>query len=159
MSNALKIVTTIMFDADSFGEIAASLLYIAGLWKILEKSGLKGWRALIPWVREYEVSRCAKREPEGRVFCFVSFLITMLNVFMIVSARAAPVDASKGIAPEFRSTGTIMVLFVLNVALALVAFVYGARIFAGLAEMIHRRSFRSVYTHHLLPCYGLWHDQ
>ena len=139
MSNALKIVTTILFDADSFGEIVASLLYIAGLWKILEKSGLKGWRALIPWVREYEISRCAKREPEGRVFCFVSFLITMLNVFMIVSDRAAPVDASKGFSPELPSTGTAMVLFVLSVALALVAFVYGARIFAGLAEMYGRK--------------------
>ena len=42
MSNVLKIVTTILFDADSIGEIVASLLYIAGLWKILEKSGLKG---------------------------------------------------------------------------------------------------------------------
>ncbi len=144
MSNVLKIVTTILFDADSIGEIVASLLYIAGLWKILEKSGLKGWRALIPWVREYEVSRCAKREPEGRVFCFVSFLITMLNVFMIVSDRVAPVDASKGITPELPSTGTIMVLFVLNVALALVAFVYCARIFAGLAEMYGRKKIWDV---------------
>ena len=90
MSNALKIVTTILFDADSIGEIAASLLYIAGLRKILEKSGLKGWLALIPWVREYEVSRCAKREPEGRVYFLVSMILSVLDVIMIVTGAVQP---------------------------------------------------------------------
>ena len=127
MSNALKIVMTVLLDADTFGEVVFRLLYVAGLWKILEKSGLKGWLALIPWVREYEVSRCAKREPEGRVYFLVSMILSVLDVIMIVTGVSVQRSVPTSI--------TSMIPFVLEVALTLVAFVYGVRIFAGLTEM------------------------
>ena len=131
MSNALKIVLLILLDADEIGGIIANALYIVGLWKLLTKSGLKGWLALIPWVREYEISRCAKREPEGRVYCLLSFLMTALNVYAVVGQRTILARSPTSIAG--------MASTVLAVAFALVSYVYGARLFAGLIEIYGKK--------------------
>ena len=60
-----------------------SALEMIGLWKMFEKSGVKGWWALIPAAREYQMSRCAGREPEGRVLSVLTALTTLYSVFGI----------------------------------------------------------------------------
>ncbi len=66
MNNILQLILTLLFDSTHWFLIIMRGLYILGAWKLLQKSGLAGWWALIPWAREYQLSRCAAREPEGR---------------------------------------------------------------------------------------------
>ena len=76
----LEALLILLFDSRNPVSIAVRCLYILGAWAVLKKSGNKPWYSLIPWVREYQLSRCAGREPEGRVFSLVSFLITILLI-------------------------------------------------------------------------------
>ena len=122
MGNVLKMVLTILFDSSNPVLIVLKLLYIAGVWKLLKKSGLKGWLALIPWVREYQIARCAMREPEGRVYCLINFAITVFNSML---AKAQIDDTS-------------MLASVASVLLSgaiLVELVYGMRIYSGLCKI------------------------
>ena len=80
MNNVLQLFLTLLFDSYRPILIVFRCLYILGAWMLLTKSGLKGFWALIPWAREYQLSRCASREPEGRVYCLISALITLLSV-------------------------------------------------------------------------------
>ena len=125
MDKIVNIVLTIMFDSSNPALIAVKLLYIAGLWKILQKSGVKGWLALIPWVREYQIARCANREPEGQVYCLSSFATTAIIVLLNIN-----VD-------ELLSSinGFDGMLIAILLSLLLVQVVYAARIFNGLAEI------------------------
>ena len=46
----------IAIDADVGAySIVTSILYLVGLWKIFEKCGLKGWWALVPLARVYQL--------------------------------------------------------------------------------------------------------
>ena len=122
MGNVLKMVLTILFDSSNPVLIVLKLLYIAGVWKLLKKSGLKGWLALIPWVREYQIARCAMREPEGRVYCLINFAITVFNSML---AKAQIDDTS-------------MLASVASVLLSgaiLVELVYAMRIYSGLCKI------------------------
>ena len=86
MHLAIQILLTILFNSTELLEILASILFIAGTWRLLEKSGLKGWWALIPGAREYQLSRCAGREPEGRMLSVLTVLEIVFNVVMVVAA-------------------------------------------------------------------------
>ena len=68
MTNVLQLVLTLLFDSYRPFYIAMRALYILGAWKLLERSGLRGTWSLIPWIREYQLARCASREPDGRVY-------------------------------------------------------------------------------------------
>ena len=59
MSDALRMIGIALFDATDVLGVVLALLYLAGLWKLLEKSGVKGWWALIPGARDYQLARCA----------------------------------------------------------------------------------------------------
>ncbi|MBR0397888.1 MAG: hypothetical protein IJI10_06410 [Eubacterium sp.] len=72
------------------------ILMIAGSWKLLEKSGLKGWWALIPGAREYQLSRCAGREPEGRVWSVITVLKWVVNLISETPPILRMLDASSG---------------------------------------------------------------
>ena len=43
-----------------------NFLPIPGFWLLFNKCGLKGWTALIPFYREYQLSKCAHDEEAGR---------------------------------------------------------------------------------------------
>ena len=48
---ALKILATVFFSTSSTLAMVLMGLYMVGLWKLFEKSGLKGWWALVPFAR------------------------------------------------------------------------------------------------------------
>ena len=56
-----RIVIDSLMGASSPWMIIPAGMYIAGLWRLLEKSGIKGWWALVPCVRIYQLGRCAGR--------------------------------------------------------------------------------------------------
>ena len=126
MSNILSLILTVAFDAENPFLIAMRGLYILGAWMVLTKSGLKGFWALIPWVREYQLSRCASREPEGRAFCLASMGITVLMVANICFRWNRGNQTLQSFAP--------LILAAL-VSVMIMHFVYNIRIFSGLIEV------------------------
>ena len=62
----LHILVIIFLDTGLNYTLFFTLLYIIGLWKLFEKSGIKGAWALLPGARQYQLARCAGRESEGR---------------------------------------------------------------------------------------------
>ena len=126
MGNVLKMVLTILFDSSNPVLIVLKLLYIVGLWKLLLKSGLKGWLALIPWVREYQIARCAMREPEGRIYCLINFVITVFNSLLAMGQM----DESSSLAS---------IASVLLSGAVLVELVYAIRIYSGLCEIYGKK--------------------
>ena len=115
---------------------AVNLLYMAGLWRILEKSDLRGWWALIPCAKVYQLSRCAGREPEGRVASLANFGCLVLNALSYLV-----IDNSTG----------FYICLVLVLTLRLIAFLYELQIYGGLIEVygVRRRwmwLWASAYT-------------
>ena len=63
----VNVLLTVFFSSSSWDGWVLSALYMVGLWKLFEKSGLKGWWALVPVARNYQLSRGAKmRAPSTR---------------------------------------------------------------------------------------------
>ena len=78
--NILQIIATIFFGGSSILTIVTQGLYIIGLWKIFQKSDIKGWWALVPWFREYQLGKCAGKEPEGRAIGITAFLVCVTEI-------------------------------------------------------------------------------
>ena len=55
---------------------AIIVLYIAGLWKVFEKAGQKGWFAIIPFLNIYILIKLAGREG----WWIILFLIPCVNI-------------------------------------------------------------------------------
>ena len=126
----LEVLLVLLFDNTTPVPIVFRCLYIAGAWGVLKKSGNKPWYALIPWVREYQLSRCAGREPEGRVFSTVSLFITIL----LVVSHLTQFD------PDNREMVQLAgFLLVCIVALMLVHFIYNIHVFSGFIELYRTR--------------------
>lgn len=126
MSNILQLILTLFFDSVEPFFIAVRGLFILGAWMLLTKSGLKGWWALIPWAREYQLGRCAAREPEGRIYCVTSFFITALKVADICFQWNRENKTLISLAP---------LILVLLFSVMLTRFVYNIRIFSGFIQV------------------------
>ena len=126
MNNVLQLFLTLLFDSYRPILIVFRCLYIFGAWMLLTKSGLKGFWALIPWAREYQLSRCASREPEGRVYCLISALITLLSVANICFRWNRGSVTLKTFSP---------LILVLLISVMIMHFVYNIRIFSGFIEV------------------------
>ena len=126
MNNVLQLFLTLLFDSYRPILIVFRCLYILGAWMLLTKSGLKGFWALIPWAREYQLSRCASREPEGRVYCLISALITLLSVANICFRWNRGSVTLKTFSP---------LILVLLISVMIMHFVYNIRIFSGFIEV------------------------
>ena len=74
-----KFFLEILFGSEELRNIIFEILFMVGLWKMFEKSGVKGWWALIPGAREYKLACCAGREPEGRVYSVLTVAALLLN--------------------------------------------------------------------------------
>ena len=123
----LQVLLTVFFSSSSIVMMALTVLYIVGLWKLFEKSGIKGWWALVPFARDYQLARCAGRENEGPVFTLSQVGITALDVIMILNNRTAAQLATI-------STGD-MIITILSLSLMLVRFIYGIRVWLGMINV------------------------
>ena len=122
-----QILLTVFLSEDAALGMVASALYLVGLWKLFNKSGIKGWWALVPFARDYQLSRCAGRENEGPVFSLAQFGITALEVVLLINNRT---EAQKA---TFGTADTIIALLV--VALMLVHFIYCIRVWSGMINV------------------------
>ena len=126
MNFFLRILLLLLFDSDSPFYILMRGLYILGAFGLLKKSGNKVMWAFIPWVREYQLSRCAGREPEGRGYSIVSACITGL---MILRAFFEWDPANPDLVLLAR------IATVLLVSLMIMHFAYNIQIFSGFIEV------------------------
>lgn len=101
------------------------LLNSIGHFMILKKCGVKPYYAFIPVVREYQVSRCADREKEGRSFAIICAIELIITIpYLLTEESASPVRTISGVA-----------LFIAALTEAL----YQIRIYNGLCQTFGRR--------------------
>ena len=124
----LSFFLTLYFNTTNWASIVGEVLSIVGLWKLLEKSGVKGWWALIPCAREYQMGRCAGREPEGRMLCVFLFLSRLLSLFRFLPAALL---GRNGMSSET----AVVLASVFEVAVILPALIYSIRVYSGLIEV------------------------
>lgn len=63
---ALSILLLLALGTDAILPAIFEVVYIIGLWKVFTKCGLPGWRALIPFYREY--SHCSDGRNTGKAY-------------------------------------------------------------------------------------------
>ena len=123
----MDVLLILLFGSNTWLNVAKTALYLFGLWFMLKKSGLPGWWALVPFAREYMLSKCAGRESEGRVTTVVSFLIAAVRVALqLLPPSGAGFDSASGVA---------LSLLVLELMLELILLIYSIRVYAGLIEV------------------------
>jgi hypothetical protein len=107
-------------------------LYILGAWLLFSKFGVNRKLALVPWVREYQLGVCAKKETEGRVFCILSVVITALSVTGLFLTEFSELEN-----PIIQTL--IPLIAVLLASVFLMYFIYNIRIFSGLIRQLGLR--------------------
>ena len=117
--NISNLLLQIFFNTTSRTLVFFIALSILGEWGLLRKSGIKGWWALIPCAREYQLARCAGREPEGRVTSTLAFLSIIGNILLFLVTEST-VDA---------------ILLVIIIVMDIMHFLYQIRVFGGLVEV------------------------
>ena len=121
----------VLFGTTSVIGAGLTALFIIGLWAMLQKSGVPGWWALIPCARDYQMARCAEREPEGRITCLTSLAILVIQLLLQFELLSIPAAEESEI--------SIDLLVILIFALYLVKLIYSIRVCAGLIEVYGRR--------------------
>ncbi len=94
-------------------------LLIAGEWGLMQKSGIKGWWSLIPCARDYQLARCAGREPEGRITSTLSFAVTIGGLLSYLELNGM----------------LIVILAAVVLTLEAVLFLYRLRVYSGMIEV------------------------
>ena len=120
-------ILILLFNTTTWLGCVLSALRYAGLWFILRKSGLKGWWALVPFARDYQIGRCAGREPEGRLTCILAFFSTAIQF------TANALDHRTG--QDEAISGVVLSLTILSLTLRLIRFIYQIRVWEGLTEV------------------------
>ena len=132
MSLFLTILCAILFGSTSPIMIVLSALYMAGVWRLLQKSGLQGWWALIPGAREYRLSQCAGREPEGRVYS----VLAVADIALLLALQFLLTDALDFETSSIDEVMNRLILITLAmVCLAFARTVYGIRVWSGLTDV------------------------
>ena len=117
--NVIEILLTAVFGTTSRLMILGELLAIVGYWKLFEKCGADRRLALIPLYREYVLSECAGREPEGRVFSVSAFFLIVFNLADWIN--------------EVEVIDTVLTVF--TITASIVYLIYCVRIYSGLIEV------------------------
>ncbi|HCI73730.1 MAG TPA: ABC transporter ATP-binding protein [Lachnospiraceae bacterium] len=145
MQGLIGDVVRFYFGSTAPVDIVLRILFYAGLWRILQKSGVKGWWALVPWAREYQLARCAHREPEGRAYCITSFASDIAVLILAV------VERQRG---QIEDVDTLTIVFlVIGVSLELVWIVFTIRVFSGLIQVY---GLRKRWLWLCLTSYTIW---
>lgn len=85
--NILDVITVFFFQqktTDGIVYILLQVLYIAGMYGIFQKCGLKGWYALFPCLREDKFGEIVGMEKEGRVIALLQGISILLGETTLV---------------------------------------------------------------------------
>lgn len=131
LSDFLELLSTVLFDTTLYFA-PLSVLYIIGLWKMLEKAGIKGRYALVPVYRDYKLSVCAAREQDGRVLAFIGMIDTVFDIVMaVLTANLIFVASEDSVLASF--------ILMTRLAVVFVGWVYRIRIINGILEVYQLR--------------------
>ena len=126
LNTVLRLFCYIYIETDPYiPTVIMGLLYLAGLWGIFEKCGVKGWWVLVPFAREYKLSLCANREPEGRVFVVTTVLTVVLNIISEFFVR-----------PD---TPLETVVLMVGLLVVIIDLIYSIRVFLGVIEVFGKK--------------------
>ena len=128
--NILKLFLLVYFGTTARMSILSNILYMIGVWKMLVKSGLRGWWALIPCAREYQLCRCAGREPEGRILS-----VTVFFSRVIYFAGILPYIWMRNAGGSDAANVSVLVIETIEIAILMVEVIYTIRMYAGLVEV------------------------
>ena len=128
MKTVFDVLCILMFESENIISVVLMALYLIGLWRIFEKSGLKGWWALIPGARDYQLARCAGRETEGRMYSISGVTITLLSLVLYFMTDQILNDPNS-------ITAGFLFLSVLVIVTAIVRFIYTIRVWSGLIDV------------------------
>ena len=131
MKTALDILSMIFLNMQTDNSsiyILNGLLYLAGMYGVFRKCGLKPWHALIPCLREIRVGEAVDMAKEGRVAAFLHGLTTLAGIAVMLLDRGG----------QSGSTLYELLLF-LQLFTGLVQIIYEIRLNLGLIEMFGRK--------------------
>ncbi|MBQ5364720.1 MAG: ATP-binding cassette domain-containing protein [Spirochaetales bacterium] len=126
LKKILTVFIEVFLGSSGLLMIPVNCLHIFGLWGIFRKCGVKPWKALIPFVREYNLALCADHEMEGRTLAVMSVLTTVSNLI------------SDGIGVNFPKV-VVLLFGSLTIAMLVVTLVYTIRVSLGMCEIFGRR--------------------
>ena len=132
MEEAVKLLGIIFFGSEELLLVILTAFYYAGVWRLLQKSGIAGWWALIPGAREYRLSQCAGREPEGRVYS----VLAVADIALLLALQFLLTDALDFETSSIDEVMNRLILITLAmVCLAFARTVYGIRVWSGLTDV------------------------
>ncbi len=141
----LEIICTLMLETyDWFGVILGALL-VAGFWGMFKKSGIDPRWSIVPCARDYMFSKCAGREPEGRVLSVVNLFINIVNVAMLLIGTMDRVN------DDSQLSSVDMLFTALQIVLILIKGIYYIRVCSGIIEMYHEKGWW-MWLWIFLPC-------
>ena len=134
-SKVFIVCANLLFGSSSLLGIAATILIIIGMFGLFRKCGGKTWRAFVPFLRYYELSRCAGREPEGRILfaADMGVILSNLGYILLDTSDSLHTGSLDGI------TTISTVFLIVNVALYMVLLLYTLRVYLGLFEVFGAR--------------------
>lgn len=119
----LRFLLSAFFGGSDWFTIIAQGLYFIGLWKIFQKSAIKGWFALIPCYREYQLGRCAGKEPEGRAIAVTAFIKIVVDFIALFTIN------------EY----VFMFVAVFEIVAVIINIIYSIQVYTGLIEVYNVR--------------------
>ena len=97
--------------------LVMGILFVAGMWGIFKKCGLKGWYALIPCLREDKLGEAVGMEKEGRIAAILQGIVILLSeILLFASSGENSIDFLE-IAMLF--TGLVLAVYTIRLYLAL----------------------------------------
>ena len=115
---------TSVMALDTIFSFISWLCMTAGYYMIFKKCGARPVYCLVPFVREYEISKCADREKEGRTFAVLS----VISGIFWIGFKLSPEGSYAAVVFE-----------VAEVAAYLALILYQVRIYNGLCLIFNRR--------------------
>ena len=123
----VSILMTLFTGTSDIVPAILAVLYMAGLFMMFPKSGVKNWHALIPGLREYQLARCAGCESDAPKLAFI-------NLAMIALSIGYMIFRGPSISAEQLSTSDIVMTIVI-ISLTLTSFLLYIRVYNGLIEV------------------------
>ncbi len=134
----LNLLTTLFLEGgtDNLWLLAGSAATIFGFWGMFRKSGIPGWMALIPCLRELKLGQATGLEKEGRV-AFVARACALFAIIVSTVCEMVLVNFT----PENREWLFRLQYFleIVEVVMDLIVGIHLIRFYLGLIEVYGRR--------------------
>ena len=133
-------VITVFFLQNSVKDylyLIPNILYLAGLYGVFRKSGIKGWYALIPCLREVKLGEAVGMEKEGRI-------MAMLRGLSILTGEALLILSWNTDTTSIAIENAFYAVLAAQLLVELMFFIYMIRIACALCEVYDRKKWWTI---------------